>query len=356
MSFWKSNPFAPSWKACFVKTIRGEPAESCVKGVEVGVRSGDWILQETKEFRIEEIKHTQLDILSEVAVIWHIWYKTTAKSRCNIDIYTIQCNLQSGRWRRLLIAREQRRGQIVGTLVQRDIGWFRVGSTIWEQAYAIDYLCVKGGIRNKGCARALLFDIHRRVAEAAGAEATESEPPLKGGIPPHLFNIEQPQWQIPPLSWTPMVARKGGAAEKSQWRKVEMVGAALDAAWQWAASSGNACSISKLGISPSVRIYTICEKDSSCEKYIAIEDTHFCTSDVASESHKLLQLLGAWPALPSATELEAFIDSIECSNSIVLCPVHWPRESSEWIIDLPTQWISYNVQSAWPCLTPPLLL
>lgn len=385
MSFWKDNPFAPSWKSVLNQTepslcckgssqlrthpstYRGVPifgtqrvavqdqnSHTCESlaskaGQDIGVHNFGTERYQTKQvFKIQQEKE-----IEDCLILWKRWYKTSNRCRISIDPTFLKNRVSSGEWI-CYVARDLQFGECIGSVISRPLGWLRIGPTVFKNVRCIDFLCVAEGWRKRGVARELLIRIHNHMAEA---NATT------GIIPPHLFLLETPQIQIPPLCTVSLVRRLGGLKGHAvnECKEISQIQEALYRLWidrkirvvsVPSVESGGGVSGNRLGATRIVRIGGW---------YLAIQDTWHRT---IPEGFHIIELLGPWRAgVESAAEISAeeavelCVDSTVCKKSIVLTSAFTPRSSADWVPDATgIQWIAYNIQSGIPIFNAPLLL
>lgn len=360
MSFWKDNPFAPSWKSVLNQT---EPTLCCKASSQLRTHPSTYRgvpIFGTERYQTKQVfKIQQEKEIEDCLILWKRWYKTSNRCRISIDPTFLKNRVTSGEWI-CYVARDLQFGECIGSVISRPLGWLRIGTTVFNNVRCIDFLCVAEGWRKRGVARELLIRIHNHMASAANATT--------GIIPPHLFLLETPQIQIPPLCTVSLVRRLGGLKGHAvnECKEISQIQEALYRVWidrkirvvsvpSVEGDGGN-----HLGATRIVRIGGW---------YLAIQDTWHRT---IPEGFHIIELLGPWRAgvegeaavkRSVATEISAeeavefCVDSTVCKKSIVLTTASTPRSSADWVPDATgIQWIAYNIQSGIPIFNAPLLL
>lgn len=354
--FWTENPFAPTWRGAFNVLWRGgsDASELCVKEVCETIH-----IVNNEVYQDINIQEATSENAEEIAEFLQKWYRNTPRARCVVQPQWIRDCLgeipsAENRWNHCLLARCIKTKKCIGTIVQWNTGWLRMkDGTIWPSARCIDYLCVAAGWRRKGIARRLLHAIHTCAVTDASKE--------KKPFPPHLFCLEQSQFNIPSLTWTSLVARHSKAAERGSHKiKIEQHLATDEitgeSIWRMAARAGRICSLSPLWNPTNSDTKIVQWKP---DLFFLITDTFHIT---VPDGNTIL-VLDSLPRIPTAEELEGFIDEglqqkmSQSQRYLILCAASWPRTHPAWESDASVQWISYNLQTGpIPDSQPPLLL
>jgi len=178
MSFWKSNPFVPSWTSFLGQAWSSSPPK-LLETLEV-----------RRQVRVPRGYSLRTAVPGDFPAIVEFWgrYFSVQKScRCILPLAHLQKMVLKGLWEILLVVREGTY-EILGTIVRRRLRNLHVREAKWAEAGVIDYYCVHPAWRKRGIGRALLDAIHNTAKQPMAPQLIFWEglhplyPPLSVGV------------------------------------------------------------------------------------------------------------------------------------------------------------------------------
>lgn len=178
MSFWKNNPFSPSWTNSVSSWWNSTPPRLLVSQTQYLPFS------QGLEIQIVQANTTHVSALCE---FWRRYFSITSSAICQIPAQIVLKGIEEKRWE-IFMAIESS-GEIVGTGVRKWIRRLTVDAAVFQKAAMIDYFCVHPAWRNRGIGRRILQVLHN-------SSFTHGQT-----LPPHLILWEGVSLGFPPISW-----------------------------------------------------------------------------------------------------------------------------------------------------------
>ena len=150
MSFWKSNPFVPSWTSFLGQAWSSNPPKL--------LETLD-IRRQVSVLRGSILRAAVAGDFPAIVEFWGRYFSVQKSCRCVLPLAHLQNMVLKGLWEVLVVVREGTY-EILGTIVRRRLRGLHIREAKWAEAGVIDYYCVHPAWRKRGIGKALLDAIH----------------------------------------------------------------------------------------------------------------------------------------------------------------------------------------------------